>query len=133
MLSRRQQLRTQVLRLVDAGIYSLAFWFAHTLRGHATDFGYWLTDFLARFRSEATILPFDSFLPVFVLVFPIALLTLETVGYYRRGLLATRLRTFWQILQPTFLVPIGSTLVLFILKSPSARGGVRLFAVISVM
>ena len=127
MLRRQQQIRTQALRLLDAGLFGLSFWLAYLVRAHARDFGEWATQLLARLGSDPEILRFDVFLPVLIVVIPIALMALESRGYYRRGLLMNRLRTTWILFQASFLVTIGVILVMFILKTPSARGIILLF------
>jgi exopolysaccharide biosynthesis polyprenyl glycosylphosphotransferase len=128
MIRREQEIRTQVLRLLDGGLFAFAFWLAHTLRAHIADFGDLPVRVLASVRSEVGILPFDIYLPMFVLVIPTSIWALENRGYYRRTILSGRFRTAWLLAQACFIATMGLIFVMFALKAPSARGVVILFS-----
>src|SRR5687767_9776929 len=120
MLRRQQQIRSQFLRLVDAGLFASSLWLAHYLRAHAADFGGWTVQFLARVGSEVQILPFDTYLPLFLSVIPLSVFFLESHGYYQRTVLPTRWQSTLRLLQVSFLVTVGLIFIMFILKLPSA-------------
>src|SRR5437870_5789645 len=106
MLRRQRQIRTQLQRLIDSGLYALSFYFAYLLRAHISDFGSWPVQFLARLGSEPEIEPFSTYVPLFLLVIPLSLFFLESNGIYQRALLPSRWRSIWQFLQATFLITI---------------------------
>ncbi len=131
MLRRQRQIRVQLHRLIDSGLFAFCFWFAYLVRANAGDFGQWPVQFLARFGSEPQILPFDTYLPLFLLVIPLSLFFLESSGIYQRALLPSRWRSILQFIQATFLVTVGLVFFMFVLKLPSARGLIVLFGAVS--
>jgi hypothetical protein len=82
MLRRRRQLLTKVSKLVDAGLFGLAFWLTHALRS------------LEFFDRADLIQDFDSYAWLLFVVVPLSTPILEAQGFYLRSILSSRRQTF---------------------------------------
>jgi exopolysaccharide biosynthesis polyprenyl glycosylphosphotransferase len=127
MLRRDHQLRSEVHRWVDGGLFAIALWLAHFLRYHWTGINiggaYFAPDRIAAFAPE--------YLSLFLVVIPMAPLILGMEGFYNRPLLAPRGQMIWQLAKSCSLSTIGLVLTVYILKRESARGVVILFGFFS--
>ena len=73
MLKRTIELRTQVGKLLDAALFGLAFWLAHTIRA-SMDGG--------RFFDSVSIPPFSGHLWLYAFILPATPVVLEVQGFY---------------------------------------------------
>ena len=136
MLRRQRQIRIQLHRLVDSGLFAFSFGFSYLLRANAGDFGEWPVRLLARLGSDPQIPPFATYLPLFLLVIPLSLFFLESSGIYQmyqRTVLPSRWQVIWKRFQVTVLVTIGLILMMFVLKLPATRGLIVLFGGVSLL
>ncbi|MBN2507006.1 MAG: sugar transferase [Verrucomicrobia bacterium] len=125
MLRRDQQLRTQIAQLKDALIFMLALWLAHYIRTE------WIVLWFPSLLDSKPVEPFQQFAWLY-LVLPLgAPLVLESQGFYKRTILASRRLTAWILLKACVLVTVGVILVLFLFKWNLARSVIVLFGVIS--
>ena len=123
MLRRDRQLRTQMYQLKDAALFALGLWLAHWLRFHMPE------EFLV-WRFE-TILPFDKFVWLYLIIIPGVPLVLESQGFYQRPMSASRWETAWRLLKSCVLATMGVILVMFLFKIELARGVIVLFGFVS--
>src|SRR5262245_36856128 len=111
MLRRQRQIRAQVQKLVDGGLFGLALWLAHWLRA----------------SSDKGIEPFSAFLLYFLVIIPVAPAILQSQGFYARPLLASRRQITWQLIRVCSIATIGLILLMFLMKESLARGVFLLF------
>lgn len=123
MLRRERQIRTQVQKLLDGGLFAVALWLAHYFRNTHLKVSF--------FGGTPTIEPFEEFLWLFLLIIPIAPFILETQGFYNRPLLASRRTTAWQLLKASVIAMIVMISMIFLFKELPARSVVLLFGPIS--
>jgi exopolysaccharide biosynthesis polyprenyl glycosylphosphotransferase len=121
MLRRQRQIRSQIHKLADAGLFTAAFWLAHWLRSN------WQFEFLWE-RPE--IQPFEAYAWLILVVFPAPLL-LQVQGFYDRPLIPSRRRTAWQLFWASVWATIIVILVSFLARQQPARGVILLFGGIS--
>lgn len=128
MLRRNNQIRTQVQQWVDGGLCALALWLAHVFRDNfSLHAGPW----------DIKWIPIPPFYPtyftLFLVIIPLAPLVLETQGFYKRSVLASRAQIAWQAFRACVLSAIGMILVIYMLhySDATARGVMVLFGVFS--
>jgi exopolysaccharide biosynthesis polyprenyl glycosylphosphotransferase len=137
MLRRHRQLRKQVHRTVDLGLFAISLWLAHLLRdsislnalvGMVPGIGSNLSRKLAE-----PILPFHEYLWLYVVILPFVLVTLEAQGFYQRPLFFSRRQTIWPLLRTSVLVTLTTVLAIFLVKDQTtvARSVAILFGAIS--
>ncbi|MCX6903711.1 MAG: sugar transferase [Verrucomicrobia bacterium] len=123
MLRRNRQLRTQLSKVSDGGLFCLALWVAHFLRSS-------LFQNLPELEHR-TVEPFYQFLWLWLIIFPGTPLILEWQGFYERPLLPRRSDTAWVLFRSSLLVTIGVILAMFPLKLALARSVIILFGLTS--
>jgi exopolysaccharide biosynthesis polyprenyl glycosylphosphotransferase len=127
MLHRQRHFYTQVRKLMDAGLFSLAFWLAHLLRSH-----YWKFEI---FGGTRDIQPFDQYVWIFLVVFPLGPFLLEWQGYYTRSVLASRRVASWQVLYASLIASFVVISVMFLMRTTPSRslpfffGGISFFLI----
>lgn len=112
MLRRQKQVRIQVQKFLDAGLFGVSLWIAHYLA----------------VNLKPDIEPFEEFLWLFLLIIPAAPACLESQGFYTRNLLTARRITAWQLFRGvtvSFMLLIG---LIFLFKETLARTAIILFA-----
>jgi len=125
MLRRDQQLRTQIHQLMDAALFAVALWVAHMWRAHlAGHFLWWAPDVIDTF---------DKFVGLFLIIIPGAPLVLESQGFYKRPLMASRRETAWKLFKSCLLATVGVILVMFLFRIYLARSVIILFGAISFL
>ena len=122
MLRRQRQIRVRLHKLMDAGLFCLAFWLAHQLRA------FWKFEFLWE-RPE--IQPFREYMWMIAIIAPISPLVLAMQGFYDRPLLAARRQTVWQLFWACAWTTIIVVLISFLAREQPARGVIVLFGAIS--
>jgi exopolysaccharide biosynthesis polyprenyl glycosylphosphotransferase len=125
MLRRQKQIRTQVQKLLDGGLFALSLWLAHYLRSNVFK--------VAVFGGTPEIEDFGEWIWLFLIIIPIAPLLLESQGFYNRPLIARRRTTAWQLLRASLLAMMVLVTLLFLFKENPARSVVFLFGPISVV
>lgn len=124
MLQTQRQVYAQLQKLIDAGVFTLALWVAHTLRMR------WR---LEVFGGTAEIKPFTEYLWLMLVIFPLAPLLLDFQGFYNRRPSTPLLTTAWQLFWATVSVTILIVLVSFATKEQPARSVILLFGAVSFL
>lgn len=122
MLRSDRQNRMQIHQLVDACLFALSFWLAHWIRSHPVVMnGFHLPQ----------ILPFDTYVWLYLILLPVAPVVLELQGFYARPLVCPRLQTLWMLCRACVLMSLGLVLALFLSRLIIARGVVIGFGALS--
>lgn len=121
MLRRQQQIRERVQQWVDAGLFALAFWLAHTARAGAVNYSPGLRE----------IQPFDQYLWLYLLILPGTLFLLKALGFYNRPLLFSRRETAWVLSHAAIIAVLGVVTAVFLRKQELARSVIFLFGAFS--
>jgi exopolysaccharide biosynthesis polyprenyl glycosylphosphotransferase len=124
MLRRDRQIRMQIHQLMDACLFAFGFWLAYELRANLT-----LIDLLG--LKEWSV-PFETYVPLYLVLIPAAPLILEGQGFYARPMLCSRSMTAWTLFKGCFFISLGLVLTMFLFNIPPiARWVVIWFGVIS--
>jgi exopolysaccharide biosynthesis polyprenyl glycosylphosphotransferase len=121
MLRRRHQLHTKLNKLVDAALFGLAFWLAHSLRS------------IDAFDREQLIKDFSYYAWLLLVIVPLTPPLLEVQGFYRRPTFGSRRQILWQILKASAWLSLTVITVLFFVKSEGARGVIALYVPSAVL
>jgi exopolysaccharide biosynthesis polyprenyl glycosylphosphotransferase len=121
MLRRDRQLRTQILQIKDAALFSLALWLAHA----------WRSTWTWEIFEGKPIESFGNFAWLYLIIFPCVPLVLESQGFYQRPLFCSRRLTAWLLFKSCMLVTFGVILVMFLFKMALARSVIILFGAMS--
>ena len=125
MLRRQRQIRAQVQKFLDGGLFAVALWMAHFIRSHYLR--------IELFGGTKEIETFYEWGWLFWLIIPIGPFLLETQGFYNRPLLAKRRTTVWQLSKASLLAMIAVISLIFLFKENPARSVVLLFGPISFL
>jgi exopolysaccharide biosynthesis polyprenyl glycosylphosphotransferase len=125
MLRRYRQIRTQVHQLLDACLFSVAFWLAFAIRSDPAIIG-WL-----KLREVGTV--FDEFVWLFLILTPSVPFILEAQGFYDRPIICPRRVTVWRLLKGCALVCLVVVLALFAGQKVMPRGVVAIFGTLSFL
>lgn len=120
MLRRRRQIQTQVQKVLDAGLFGVAFWLAHWIRT------------LPSFDRDQIINDFSSYAPYLLIVVPLAPAILELQGFYQRAQFGSRRQTLWQLVRAAVWMALLVIAAIFLRKVEGARGVVAMFIPIAV-
>jgi exopolysaccharide biosynthesis polyprenyl glycosylphosphotransferase len=138
MLRRHHQIRRIIHQWLDLALFVIAFWLAHLFRdGVGLDrFVGWfpfLGGWFARKLSDP-IFPFYNYIPLYLIIIPLAPFILRSQGFYLRPLVFSRSQTFWALLKACSLLVVAIIFVIFFSKTDLiARSVVVYFGVISFM
>ena len=88
MLRRQRQLQVQLQKVVDAGLFCVALWVAHKVRAISG---------IEVFGGTKDIQPFPEFVWLFLVIFPLAPVWLQSQGFYNRPIFFSRRQTAWQL------------------------------------
>lgn len=124
MLRRQRQIRAQIQKLADAGLFALSFWLAHLVRSH------WE---LKIFGGSPDIEPFEQHAWLLLAIIPVAPFLLDLQGFYNRPLIASRQRSAWQLCKACVLAVIVVISVMFLRKQLLARSVIILFPIVSFL
>jgi exopolysaccharide biosynthesis polyprenyl glycosylphosphotransferase len=122
MLRRQRQIRAQIHRPVDAGLFAVGFWLAHAVRSNWNFLFFW---------ERPEIPPFEEYARLLLVIVPIAPLLLELQGFYSRPIVASRRQTIWQLFWASTWATIIVILVSFLARQQPARAVIFLFGGIS--
>ena len=117
MLRRQRQIRAQVQQWMDAGLFALAFWLAHTVRALAPGYSPDLQE----------IQPLDQYHWLYLLIVPGTMLLLKGLGFYNRPLLFSRRETAWVLTHAVLIAMLAVVSALFLRKQELARAVIFLF------
>ncbi|MBM3821283.1 MAG: sugar transferase [Verrucomicrobia bacterium] len=124
MLRRQRQIRTQVHKILDAGLFTLAFWLAHLIRSH------WRIEV---FGGSAEIKPFEDYVWLTLFVFPVAPIVLEFQGFYSRSPAAPMRTALWQALLASVWMTGLIVAVSFVAREQPARSVIILSGIVSFL
>lgn len=128
MLLRDRQVRLQVHRWVDGGIFAISLWLAHAIR-FALGLGIHWHHFDLR---PDRITPFyPEYFWLFLITIPMTPIILEWQGYYNRVGVSRRKAWLWQLGRGCALCPLALILIEFLLRREAARGVFALFGACS--
>ena len=119
MLRRQRQIRIQMHRLFDAGLFALSFWLAHVLRQDNPT--------LAQFGGPLHIQTFSEYAWLLLIIVPISPFLLEAHGFYSRPLISSRRRTAWQLFQAVSLTMLAMIVANFLFNAKLARAVIVLY------
>lgn len=122
MLRSQRLIRTQVHKLLDAGLFTLGFWLAHALRSH------WRIEI---FGGSAEIKAFEEYVWLMLVIFPLAPLILELQGYYARSLGSPFRLVLWQAGWASIWMSGVIVMVSFVAREQPARSVIILFGIVS--
>jgi exopolysaccharide biosynthesis polyprenyl glycosylphosphotransferase len=110
MLRRDRQIRMQIHQLMDACLFAFGFWLAYELRANPT-----IVDL---FDLLAWTTPFETYVPLYLVLIPAAPLILEAQGFYSRPLFCSRSATAWMLFKGCFFASLGLVLTMYLFKIP---------------
>lgn len=122
MLRRQRQIRTQVHKILDAGLFALAFWLAHFVRSH------WRIEI---FGGTAEIKAFEEYVWLLLVIFPVAPIILEFQGFYSRSPAAPLRTAIWQALLACVWMTGVIVTVSFVAREQPARSVIILSGIAS--
>ena len=120
MLTRRQELNTQLQQLIDAVLLALSLLAAHTLRYYST---YW-------FDLSKSIDPFQSYQWLLIVVMPFGPILLDIQGFYQSPLTKTKWKSFMQIVRAMIGLSIIVSGCVIFLRLPLANRSVPLLSIL---
>jgi exopolysaccharide biosynthesis polyprenyl glycosylphosphotransferase len=124
MLRRDRQIRMQIHQLMDACLFAFAFWLAYELRADPT--------IIDLFSLREWTEPFETYVPLYLVLVPAAPLILEGQGFYARPMLCSRRTTAWILFKGCLFIGVGLVVTMYLFKIPAvARWVVIWFGVIS--
>lgn len=125
MLRRERQILLDIQRIIDTGIFCLAFWVSWWLRATPE-----VMEIADRPRIDAFSSHYAWMLVFVILITP---LSLQLQGFYSRPLRPTRRQTLWQAFWGSFWVTLALVVVAFLMAERPARGVVVLFGGIAFL
>jgi exopolysaccharide biosynthesis polyprenyl glycosylphosphotransferase len=117
MLKRQKQIRTQIQRIIDAGLFGLSFWIAHLIRSN------WEIEV---FGGARQIEPFSAYVWFLLVVVPFAPIILQFTGFYDRSLFTSRRWIAWQLLKAVGVEVLVVIFAMFLFREQLARSVVIL-------
>ncbi|HYE31435.1 MAG TPA: sugar transferase [Methylomirabilota bacterium] len=122
MLRRQREIRAQVQKFMDAGLFCIAFFFAHAWREKSG---------VAVLGGTPEIAPFHEYVWMWLIIFPLAPFILETHGYYKRPMVLSRSFLLLQGLKACTTMAIILIATTFLFREQPARSVILLFAPLS--
>ena len=123
MLTRKQELNTQLQQLIDAVVLALSLLLGHALRYYATDW----------FDLSQTIEPFQSYQWLLVVVMPFGPILLDIQGFYESPLTKRKWKSFVQIMRAMIGLSIIVSACVIFLRLPLSSRAVPLFSILIAM
>ena len=114
MLTRRQELNTQLQQLIDAVLLALSLLAAHTLRYYGTSW----------FDLSKSIDPFQDYQWLLIVVMPFGPILLDIQGFYQSPLTKTKRKSFMQIVRAMIGLSIIVSGCVIFLRIPLASRSV---------
>jgi exopolysaccharide biosynthesis polyprenyl glycosylphosphotransferase len=119
MLTRRQELNTQLQQLIDAVLLALSLLAAHTLRYYGTSW----------FDLNKSIDPFQDYQWLLIVVMPFGPILLDIQGFYQSPLTKTKWKSFMQIVRAMIGLSIIVSGCVIFLRMPLASRSVPLLSI----
>ena len=113
MLRRDRQIRMQIHQLMDACLFAVGFWLAYELRSNQ--------DIIDLFDLVAWNRPFETYVPLYLVLIPAAPLMLEGQGFYARPPFCSRSTTAWMLFKGCFFTSLGLVLTMYLFRMPPGR------------
>ncbi len=123
MLTRKQELNTQLQQLIDAIVLACSLFAGHALRYYATGW----------FDLSQTIEPFRSYQWLLVVVMPFGPILLDIQGFYESPLTKRKWKSFVQIIRAMIGLSIIVSACVIFLRLPLASRAVPLFSILIAM
>jgi exopolysaccharide biosynthesis polyprenyl glycosylphosphotransferase len=123
MLTRKQELNTQLQQLIDAVLLAASLLAGHALRYFATSW----------FDLSKTIEPFQSYQWLLVVVMPFGPILLDIQGFYESPLTKTKWKSFVQIVRAMIGLSIIVSACVIFLRLPLTSRAVPLFSILIAM
>ena len=120
MLTRRQELNTQLQQLIDAVLLALSLLAAHTLRYYGTSW----------FDLSKSIDPFQDYQWLLIVVMPFGPILLDIQGFYQSPLTKTKRKSFMQIVRAMIGLSIIVSGCVIFLRLPLASRSVPLLSIL---
>jgi exopolysaccharide biosynthesis polyprenyl glycosylphosphotransferase len=108
MLKHHRQIRAQIHRVLDAAIYALAFWIAHSIRAR------WR---IAILGGAPEIAPFEDYSTLEAFIVLVSLVVFSTQGFYNRAFNCSRRETLWPLFKSCAVVTLCLIFVIWFLRS----------------
>ena len=110
MLRRDRLIRMQIHQLMDACLFAIAFWLAFVLRANL--------DIIDLFGLPQWTEPFETYMPLYLILIPATPLILEAQGYYGRAPFSGRSTTAWLLFKGCFFTCLVLVLAMYLFKIP---------------
>jgi len=120
MLTRRQELNTQLQQLIDAVLLALSLLAARTLRYYGTSW----------FDPSKSIDPFQDYQWLLIVVMPFGPILLDMQGFYQSPLTKTKWKSFMQIVRAMIGLSIIVSGCVIFLRLPLASRSVPLLSIL---
>jgi exopolysaccharide biosynthesis polyprenyl glycosylphosphotransferase len=120
MLTRRQELNTQLQQLIDAVLLALSLLAAHTLRYYGTSW----------FDLSKSIDPFQGYQWLLIVVMPFGPILLDIQGFYQSPLTKTKWKSFMQIVRAMIGLSIIVSGCVIFLRLPLVSRSVPLLSIL---
>ena len=120
MLTRRQELNTQLQQLIDAVLLALSLLAAHALRYYGTSW----------FDASKSIDPFQDYQWLLIVVMPFGPILLDIQGFYQSPLTKTKWKSFMQIVRAMIGLSIMVSGCVIFLRIPLASRSVPLLSIL---
>jgi len=120
MLTRRQELNTQLQQLIDAVLLALSLLAAHTIRYYGTSW----------FDLSKSIDPFQDYQWLLIVVMPFGPILLDIQGFYQSPLTKTKWKSFMQIVRAMIGLSIIVSGCVIFLRLPLVSRSVPLLSIL---
>jgi exopolysaccharide biosynthesis polyprenyl glycosylphosphotransferase len=110
MLRRDRLIRMQIHQLMDACLFAIAFWLAFVLRANL--------DIIDLFGLPEWTEPFETYMPLYLILIPATPLILEAQGFYGRAPFSGRSTTAWLLFKGCFFTCLVLVLAMYLFKIP---------------
>ncbi len=122
MLHRDRQIRIRLHQGIDGALCAIGLFAAHYVRARWP--GYHSADPITPF--------FQDYFWLFLVVIPLAILVLESAGFYKRPVFSPRRQMAWQLAKACAVCIMGLIILMYLLRrEAAARGVIVLFGVFS--
>ncbi|MEI6779492.1 MAG: sugar transferase [Verrucomicrobiota bacterium] len=110
MLRRDRQIQMQIHQLMDVSLFAIGFWLAYELRANQ--------DIIRMFRLLEWTEPFETYVPLYLVLIPATPLILEGQGFYGRPPFCSRWTVAWLLFKGCFFTSLGLVLAMFLFRMP---------------
>jgi exopolysaccharide biosynthesis polyprenyl glycosylphosphotransferase len=122
MLRRQKEINRKLRKLMDAGIFVLSFWLAYKIRSN------WKIEVLG---GTPEIIPFSEYAWLLLVIFPLASIVLQSLGFYDRILTLSRRVAARKVFAGCALLSVLIIMIMFLKHDALPRSVVIMFGFIS--